>query len=448
MQDGEGMSVAPAAREALRGVQDDLGICAAFIDDAVEVEARHRAELLDAGCRIGPLHGLPIVVKDIIDVAGYPTRAGSAIRAEQAPADSDATVVRNLRAAGAITVAKTKTVEFAFGGWGTNASQGTPVNPWKPDMPHTPGGSSSGTGAAVGGRFVAAGLGTDTGGSVRIPAAFCGCVGLKTSIGMVSRSGVVPLSDSFDTVGPLTDTVQRAAEMLSAMMGEDRTDPTTVGVSRADSLAGLDWGIEGLRLGVISDDAMTHATPDVLASFHDAQRMLEEAGARLEPFTLPKSFTEYQGLATAIISSDAYAFHAEMADSNEAPINDTTRMRILACRDMTARERVLAQRNRRADIAEYLDAMDRLDAVILPTALSTAIPLSEVDENNYKVSLYTRPGNYLDQSALSVPVGVSPAGLPTSLQIMVRQFDDPLALRIGRAFEEVRGAFPMPPTVT
>ena len=118
----------------------------------------------------------------------------------------------------------------------------------------------------------------------------------------------------------------------------------------------------------------------------------------------------------------------------------------LACRDMTARERVLAQRNRRADIAEYLDAMDRLDAVILPSAPSTAIPLSEVDENNYTVSLYTRPGNYLDLAALSVPVGLSPGGLPTSLQIMVRRFDDPLALRIGRAFEEVRGAFPMPPT--
>lgn len=447
MQDGsDGMNAAPAARAALSAVQDDLGICAELLGDVVDVETRHRADLLAAGCRIGPLHGVPIVVKDIIDLAGYPTRAGSALRAGQAPADSDATVVKNLRAAGAIAVAKTKTVEFAFGGWGTNASQGTPVNPWKPDVPHTPGGSSSGTGAAVGGRFVPAGLGTDTGGSVRIPAAFCGCVGLKTSIGMVSRSGVVPLSDSFDTVGPLTDTVTRAAEMLSVMMGEDRTDATTVGVSRADPMAGLDRGIAGMRLGVIADEALTHVKPDVLASFHEAQRMLRDAGALLEPFALPKEIETYQGLATAIISSDAYGFHAAMADSNESPINDTTRMRILACRDMTARERVVAQRNRRADIAEYLDAMDRLDAVILPTAPTTAIPLSEVDEHDYTVSLYTRPGNYLDLCALSVPIGLSPGGLPTSLQIMVRQFDDPLALRIGRAFEEVRGAFPMPPT--
>ena len=316
------------ARAALAAAQGRLGISAQICGDVVEAEVQHRAALTEAGCTLGPLHGLPIVVKDIIDLAGHPTRAGSALRTEQPAATADANVVARLRAAGAITVAKSKTVEFAFGGWGTNASQGTPNNPWKPDEPHTPGGSSSGTGAAVGGRFVPAGLGTDTGGSVRIPAAFCGCVGLKTSIGMVSRSGVVPLSDSFDTVGPLTDTVQRAAEMLEAMMGEDRTDPTTVGRSRGDPLARLDRGIQGLRIGVIQDDALHQAKPDVMVAFHDAQRMLAEAGATLVPFSLPKDFATYQGLATAIISSDAYAFHAEMADSNATPLNDTTRTRM------------------------------------------------------------------------------------------------------------------------
>ncbi|MEM1162263.1 MAG: amidase [Pseudomonadota bacterium] len=435
------------ARAALAAAQGRPGISAQICGDVVEAEVQHRAALTEAGCTLGPLHGLPIVVKDIIDLAGHPTRAGSALRADQPAATADANVVARLRAAGAITVAKSKTVEFAFGGWGTNASQGTPNNPWKPDEPHTPGGSSSGTGAAVGGRFVPAGLGTDTGGSVRIPAAFCGCVGLKTSIGMVSRSGVVPLSDSFDTVGPLTDTVQRAAEMLEAMMGEDRTDPTTVGRSRGDPLADLDRGVQGLRIGVVQDDALYQATPDVMAAFHDAQRMLAEAGATLVPFSLPKDFATYQGLATAIISSDAYAFHAEMADSNATPLNDTTRTRILACRDMTAADRVRAQRSRRADISAYLHAMDRLDAVVLPTAPTNAIPLSTVNEDDYTVSLYTRPGNYLDLCGLSVPVGVSPAGLPTAVQIMARQFDDPLALRIGKTLEDVRGAFPNPPSL-
>ncbi len=440
------LDTAVAARAGLAAAQPKLNICAQVLGETVEIEGRHRDDLAGAGCHLGPLHGLPIVVKDIIDVAGYPTRAGSAMRGDQAVAASDATVVARLRAAGAVTIAKTNTVEFAFGGWGTNASQGTPRNPWMPDIPHTPGGSSSGTGAAVGGGFVQAGLGTDTGGSVRIPAAFCGCVGLKTSIGMVSRAGVVPLSDSFDTVGPLTDNVRRAAQMLNVMMGEDRADPSTIGISRKDPMAGLDRGVSGLRFGVVGDDALYQAQPDVLAGFHQALALLSEAGAQLLPVELPKDFEDYQRLGTAIIASDAYAFHAEMADSNETPLNDTTRTRILVGRDMDARARVLAQRSRRQHIADYLDAMDRVDAVLLPAAPSNAIPLSTVDENDYTVSLYTRPANYLDLSALTIPVGVAESGLPTSLQIMVRQFDDPLALRIGLAFEAVRGDMPKPPT--
>lgn len=439
------LKAAVTAREGLRGAQDRLHACAAFLGDVVEAEGQHRDALAASGCVIGALHGLPIVVKDIIDVAGMPTRAGSAVRTDQAASKTDATVVAQLRAAGAITVAKTNTVEFAFGGWGTNASQGTPRNPWKPDEPHTPGGSSSGTGAAVGSRLVAAGLGTDTGGSVRIPAAFCGCVGLKTSIGMVSRAGVVALSDTFDTVGPLTDTVRRSAEMLDVMMGEDRHDPSTVGLARQDPLAGLDRGIDGLRIAALTDETLTGCNPDVLDSFQTAIGLFEAAGARVDRIALPKGFDDYQGAGTAIIASDAYAWHADLADSNAAPLNDTTRMRILVGRDMTARDRVQAQRQREHDIAAFLACIDRHDAVILPTAPTTAIPLSTVDENNYTVSLYTRPGNYLGLASLSVPVGLSPGGLPTAVQIMVRHLDDALALRIGQAFESVRGPMPMPP---
>lgn len=436
------LETATAARAALQAAQDRLHVCAAFPGDVVETEGRHRDGLAAAGVSLGPLHGLPIVVKDIIDVAGLPTRAGSDVRADPAPAARDATVVARLRAAGAVVVGKTNTVEFAFGGWGTNASQGTPVNPWKPDEPHTPGGSSSGTGVAVGGRLAAAGLGSDTGGSVRIPAAFCGCVGLKTSIGLVSRAGVVPLSDTFDTIGPLTDTVERAAAVLDAMQGEDRADPSTVGIARADPFAGLERGVAGLRLGVLSDEMLEDATPEVRAALDGAIDMLREAGATMIPVALPMSFADYQRAGTTVISSDAYAFHAAMADSNEAALNDTTRVRILAGKGLSARDRVLAQRRRRRDIADYLAAVDRCDAVILPTAPSTAIPLSAVNEDDYSVSLYTRPANYLDLAAVSVPVGLSPAGLPTALQIMVRHLDDPLALRIARAFEKAREAMP------
>lgn len=433
-----------AARDKLEAAQPKLHAAALIAGDIVKTEGRHRDELAAAGVNLGPLHGLPIVVKDIIDVAGMPTKAGSATRPNPVNAASDANVVARLRAAGSITVAKTNTVEFAFGGWGTNASQGTPVNPWKPDVPHTPGGSSSGTGVAVGGGFVKAGLGTDTGGSVRIPAAFCGCVGHKTSIGLVSRAGVVSLSDTFDTIGPLTDSVRRAAEMLAVMQGEDRDDPSTIGVTRADPLADLTRGLSGLRIGRLSDAGLVDATGAVRSSFDDAIKLFEAHGVTPTPFDLPRDFADYQVAATSIIASDAYATHALLADSNEAPLNDTTRMRMLVGRDMTARDRVGAQRTREADIAAFLATFDRLDALIMPTAPVTAIPTAEADENNYAMSLYTRVSNYLGLAALSVPVGLTEEGLPTSLQIIVRHLDDPLALRIGQAFEDARGHFPAP----
>ncbi|MFK7944255.1 MAG: amidase [Paracoccaceae bacterium] len=440
------LTTALEARAKLEAAQPKLHSCALIAGDIVETEGRHRDALKAAGVDLGALHGLPIVVKDIIDVAGMPTKAGSATRPNPAIATSDANVVARLRAAGAITVAKTNTVEFAFGGWGTNASQGTPVNPWKPDEPHTPGGSSSGTGVAVGGGFVKAGLGTDTGGSVRIPAAFCGCVGHKTSIGLVSRAGVVSLSDTFDTIGPLTDTVRRAAELVAVMQGEDRDDPSTIGIERADPLEGLDRGLSGLKIGRLSDAGLVDATSEVRSSFTDAIRLFEAHGIAPESFDLPREFADYQTAATSIISSDAYATHADLADSNEAPLNDTTRMRMLVGRDMTARDRVRAQRTRAADIETFLAAFDRLDALIMPTAPITAMPTAEADENNYAMSLYTRVSNYLGLAALSVPIGMTPGGLPTSLQIIVRHLDDPLALRIGQAFETARGRFAPPQT--
>lgn len=432
---------ATAARDALIAAQPRFHACARILGDVVEVEGSHRDRLAAAGISLGPLHGLPVVVKDIIDVAGQPTKAGSDVRRDPAPATQDAFVAARLRAAGAVVVAKTNTVEFAFGGWGTNASQGTPRNPWKPDEPHAPGGSSSGTGVAVGGGFVPAGLGTDTGGSVRIPAAFCGCVGHKTSIGLVSRSGVVALSDTFDTVGPLTDTVRRAAQMLDVMQAEDRTDPATLAVPRADPLASLEKGVSGLRLGRLSDAALADCSDDVLRAFERAVKILSDLGASVLPYDLPRGFDAYQQTATAIIASDAYGFHAAMVDSNGSPLNDTTRMRMAVGRDMTARDRVLAQRTRARDIDDFLATLDRFDAMILPTAPLTSIPLSQVDENNYAMSLYTRVANYLDLAALSVPIDVTETGLPTALQIVVRRFDDPLALRIGHAFEAARGPF-------
>jgi aspartyl-tRNA(Asn)/glutamyl-tRNA(Gln) amidotransferase subunit A len=418
----------------------DLFAFSAIPKETALATATYLDAMKDGGVDLGPLHGVPICVKDIIDVSGMPTHAGSATRPSPEPATKDAFVVSKLRAAGTVIVAKSNTVEFAFGGWGTNKNIGTPKNPWNTDVHHTPGGSSSGTGVAVGSGLMPAGLGTDTGGSVRIPAAFCGCVGLKTSIGLVSRAGVVPLSDTFDTVGPLTDTVRRAAQMLDVMQGEDRDDPTTVGISRKDPMRDLERGVSGLRIAVLQPDDLPRMTRDVGDAYARAQGMLGQLGASLSPMSLPLEFLDYQTRATRIVSSDAYAFHSDIADDPNAPMNDTTRMRMHVGKDLSAKDRVLAQRERQQAIADFLARFDRYDALVIPSAPITAVPLTEADENNYEMSLYTRPANYLELCGLSVPIGIASNGMPTSLQIVTRRFDDPLALRIGYAFEDARGA--------
>jgi aspartyl-tRNA(Asn)/glutamyl-tRNA(Gln) amidotransferase subunit A len=253
---GEAKVAILEAIERLKTNDARLHAVAEMLEGPAMLEAGHRDALSSQGLSLGPLHGLPFVVKDIIDVAGAPTRSGSLTRKDSSPCERDAPVVAALRGAGAIPIAKSNTVEFAIGGWGTNQTVGTPHNPWDMNVPRVPGGSSSGTGALVGAGLVPAGLGTDTGGSVRLPAAFCGCVGLKTSIGLVSRTGVTPLSDTLDTVGPLTSTVKLAAQMLTVMQGPDLDDPTTIGSPMKCPLRDLDRGISGLRLGVITTDAM------------------------------------------------------------------------------------------------------------------------------------------------------------------------------------------------
>lgn len=424
--------------------EPQLKAVVSMLDETAMADARRADAIGAAGGSTGPLHGLPFVVKDIIDLAGQPTRSGSLTRADAQPAAADAPVVAALRGAGAIPVAKTATVEFAIGGWGTNETVGTPVNPWDLKTPRVPGGSSSGTGVLVGAGLVPAGLGTDTGGSVRIPAAFCGCVGLKTSIGLVSRAGVTPLSDTLDTVGPLADTVERAARMLAVMQGPDPDDPSTLGVTGGCPLRDLDRGVQGLRFARIMTEHMPHMTAEVADAFDVALDQLREAGATITTCELPLPLDEYQHLGGIISATEAYASYHEIVDDPASLMAAPIRMRMSRGAGVTGAELVRIQRQRHRAVAEFEAVIDRVDAILLPTAAFTAIPSAEVDETNMHMSAHTRFANYLELAALAVPMSLSPAGLPTSLQIVVRRFDDPLALRIGRAFEKARGVFPTP----
>jgi aspartyl-tRNA(Asn)/glutamyl-tRNA(Gln) amidotransferase subunit A len=429
-------------------IEAENGRLAAFVS-VLRPTALAEAQLDDvrrlAGDRDRPLAGLAIAVKDIIDVAGVRTGCGSLARKGAPPAARDAPVVERLRAAGAIVPGKTHTVEFAFGGYGTNVTVGTPWNPWDRAVHRIPGGSSSGSGVAVGAGLVPAALGTDTGGSVRIPAALCGCVGLKTSVGRVSRAGVAPLSQLLDSVGPLAQDVATAARVFAAMQGPDAQDPTTGGISPVDATPELERGIRGLRIGRIGDGDLPMMSAEVRADLAAATERLERLGARIEAVTLPGSIDGWGNLCGQFIAAECYAQWQALADDPGSGLADPIRARMLSGRRISSAQYIQMLAAREEAIASFLHAIDRLDALVLPTIPFPAIPVSEVDETRAPMALYTRWVNYLNLAGLAVPTRLSSQGLPMSLQIVVRRLEEPLALRIGRAFEADRGAFPTPP---
>lgn len=407
-------------------------------------EARLADARVAAGAAHGLLHGMPVGIKDIADVEGLVSGCGSLTRKQAEPARKDAHVVTKLRTAGAIVAGKTHTVEYAFGGYGTNVTVGTPWNPWDLKVHRIPGGSSSGTGSMVGAGVLPGGLGTDTGGSVRIPAALCGCVGLKTSIGLIGRSGIAPLSQTLDTAGPLAHDVTTAARMFAAMLGHDPEDPSTEDFRPIDPLRDLEKGVAGLRIGRIVDEDLTLTTEEVRADIAKSASTLEKLGARIEPFKMPQSFESFTRATGIIIASEGYANWRKLIDDPKSGMADPIRTRFLGGKTISAADYLDVIQERGKAIDAFLSAMDRLDALILPTIPFPAIAVAEVDETKSPMAHFTRWANYLALSGLAIPTALSKSKLPMSLQIVVRRFDDALALRIGRAFEKARGDFPAP----
>ncbi len=443
-----GASTVAATRAALDAIERENGALRAFIRVTAET-ALAEAQLADAkaaaGDTGGRVHGLPVAVKDIIDLAGVVTGCGSLTTAGAAPASRDAAVVQRLRAEGAVIVGKTHTVEYAFGGYGTNVTVGTPWNPWDRKVHRTPGGSSSGSGVAVGAGIVPAALGTDTGGSVRIPAALCGCVGLKTSVGRVGRSRVAPLSKTLDSIGPLASDVTTAARMLAAMQGHDPDDARTDGIRPIDPMADLEKGVSGMRFGRICDADLAGLATETRSDFESAVRRLSDLGARIETIELGGIIERYGNLCGQIIAAEAYAYWRRFADDPTSGLAEPIRKRMLSGKAISGGDYITLIEDQRRAIAAFHGTFDRLDALLLPTTPLPAIPVAEVDERVAVMAAYTRWVNYLDLCAVAVPTSLSAARLPLSLQIVVRHLDDALALRIARAFEAARGAFPAPP---
>jgi len=380
------------------------------------------------------LHGIPIALKDLVEFKDHPTTAGCALWRERISTYS-ATLAQKLLAAGMIVLGKTHTVEFAYGAWGTNQHMGTPWNPWDLKVLRTPGGSSSGTGVAVAARMAPAGLGTDTGGSVRIPAAWCGITGLKTSVGRISTHGVLPLSPTLDTPGPLARSVEDCALLLSVMQGPDPLDPLTQALPPTDPFAELRRGVRGLKLARLPEKERAGHDPEILKAYDRSVEALEGLGAEI--VTLPDlghSLREYGDLVGRIISAEVYPRIRELADNRSLPLDEAVRPRVLAGATISPAQyqEVLEERERRKKT--FIAGLEGIDAVLTPTAMTPPIPLETVDQTSTP-AISTRWVNFLDLCALALPNGLTVQGLPSSLQVVCRTGAEALALRIGWAYE-------------
>lgn len=402
-------------------------------------QALKRAREMDrnGGSGAGLLTGLPVAIKDLFDYAGFPTRAGSRATLDR-KANSTAFCVQKLEAAGANIIGKTHTVEFAFGGWGANTVMGTPWNPRDRKIHRVPGGSSSGSAVAVASGMAVAALGTDTGGSVRTPASFCGLVGSKTSPGLVSRQGVFPLCPTHDTVGTLTRSVRDAARVLQVISGPDPDDPVTLEAPKADFLSALDDGVDGLEIGILDDAVLAPASRDIFGLYQKSLGNLRRAGARIELHVLPQGLMHYLEDSGRIMSAESYASLGGLVAPDDSPVAPVIRDRVLAGRSITDDEYadMLGLRKRAQD--SFLAGFGKFDALVTPTCPNTAIAVADVDESKI-VTPFGRFVNYLDLAAVSVPMGLASDRLPAGLQIVVRKYDDALALRIARIIEKSMG---------
>ncbi|MBT6139088.1 MAG: amidase [Rhodospirillaceae bacterium] len=416
----------------IEALEPKLGAYQTVYADDARAAAEGAAKAFRSGHRIGPFHGLPFALKDIVDLEGRVTTGGSAVFRDRI-SPVTATIAKRLIAAGGILLGKTKTVEVAMGGWGTNQHMGTPWNPWDLDVPRTPGGSSAGSGVSVAACMAGCAVGTDTGGSVRLPAAWCGIVGLKVTEGRLPTDGIIPLSHTLDTPGPMTRTVADTVLMFETMDGRHPSD-TDNDLTHRDGLFGeLDKGVAGLRFGCLSPEERQGVDLDILEIYDAALDQLRGLGAEIVPFAPPMAFEDMQDQAGVISASEGYFHHGERYEDLSLPLDEDVRPRVLAGRDIKARDYVAALVCRQGDRARFLEKMRGLSCVLTPTIATAPVPLAKIDQSSTPAR-FTRAANYLGMCGLSVPMGLTGENLPASLQIMAQGGDEATAIRIGGAF--------------
>ncbi len=411
------------------------------LPDRATAQARAAEQSIKDG-KAGPLAGIPYAAKDLFDVKGLPTMAGTHLRADHV-AEEDCTVVNKLAAAGTVLVGKTHTVQFAYGAAGLNHDQGTPHNPWH-EVPHNPGGSSSGSAVAVAAGMVTFALGTDTGGSVRVPAAMCGIVGLKTTVGRVSRAGVYPLSWTLDSVGPITRSVEDAALVYQAIQGADPKDDSTAGIGSHDTLRGLKEGVAGLRIAFGETTFFDDVDLEIEKSVREAGKVLASLGARVSGMEIPEAAAAWaEKCRGLLIPAEGCVANQEYLDKHLDDLDPVIGPRMLTGRTLSVPD-YFAMLRRYAALRERVrSTLKDVDAFIVPTTMVPAQPNDAIDASpeayldyNMRFHRNTGIGNILNLCAISVPCGFNSKGLPIGLQIYAKPFHEDMALRIAYAYEQ------------
>ena len=354
-----------------------------------EESARESARGFDQNTRAQPFAGIPIALKDLLDIEGRVTMGGSQHFARRR-SEVTATIVTQLESAGVYALGKTHTVEFAMGGWGTNQQLGTPRNPWDRTIHRAPGGSSSGSGVAVAAGLAPWAIGTDTGGSVRLPSAWCGLTGLKSTVGRVSTFGVLPLSSTLDTPGPMCHCVEDAAHLFALLQALDDKDPRTKIMPHADVHATLDDGVKGLTLARLPEIELDDVEPAVLAAYEASVTLLQSQGAHIVEANLPIRFHDMIEMTMQIIAAESYSFYGELVDDDKLALDDDVRPRIGLGRDLLAKDYLRALRDRESLKQLFSESLSGIDALLTPTTATVAPAIETIDQTQTPAR-FTRP---------------------------------------------------------
>jgi len=418
--------------ERIERFDGDIGAFITVDADSALEQARAADEALESGRSLGLLHGLPVALKDNIDTAGLRTTVGSSFFASRVP-ETDAEVASRLRQAGAVLLGKVTLHEFAYGATNANAHFGPCRNPW--DLSRIPGGSSGGSGAAVAAGLCAAALGTDTGGSVRIPAALNGVSALRPSNGRVSIRGVFPITWTFDTVGPIAHAVADLAAFLDVLAGYDSDDPHSMNVPTDAYTQALNSGLDGLRIGVPRNFFFEDVDPDIVSLVRAAAAILAQGGAELDEIDLPGADTAVES-ATGMIRAEAFAIHHDRLTERAEGFGEDVRRRLQLGQSITGADYAEHRQHAREWCRTVARAFEQVDLILSPSTGTTAPPAGvEMIETTQRLVKLTYGWSLAGLPALSIPCGFSHDGLPVGLQLAAARFQETALIRAGAAYQ-------------